>query len=90
MVSAIAQCGIRTILTFKLFLAKAKLEPVDGMIYLEDILRQFSSTQKLFTAAAAFLLPTRWIESFANREKRGTDSLATVIFRAAARECRKG
>jgi acyl-[acyl-carrier-protein]-phospholipid O-acyltransferase/long-chain-fatty-acid--[acyl-carrier-protein] ligase len=90
MASAIGQCGIRTILTSKLFLAKAKLEPVDGMIYLEDVLRQFTSTQKIFTAAAAFLLPTRLIESFANREKRGPDSLATVIFSSGSTGTPKG
>jgi acyl-[acyl-carrier-protein]-phospholipid O-acyltransferase/long-chain-fatty-acid--[acyl-carrier-protein] ligase len=80
MASAIEQCGIRTILTSKLFLAKAKLEPVEGMIYLEEVLRQFRSMQKVFVAAAAFLSPTRLIELYANPEKRGTDSLATVIF----------
>jgi len=90
MASAVEQCGIRTILTSKLFLAKAKLEPVEGMIYLEDVLRQFSSTQKFFTAAAAFLLPTRWIESFANREKRGAGSLATVIFSSGSTGMPKG
>jgi acyl-[acyl-carrier-protein]-phospholipid O-acyltransferase / long-chain-fatty-acid--[acyl-carrier-protein] ligase len=90
MASAIEQCAIRKILTSKLFLAKAKLEPVEEMIYLEEILRQFSSMQKILVAAATFLLPTRLIESYANREQRGTDSLATVIFSSGSTGTPKG
>jgi hypothetical protein len=37
MTTAIAQCRISTILTSRLFLAKAEIAPLDGML-LEDVL----------------------------------------------------
>ena len=55
MASAVEQCGIRTILTSKVFLAKAKLETMDGMVYLEDILAQMSGFEKLRALIAARL-----------------------------------
>jgi acyl-[acyl-carrier-protein]-phospholipid O-acyltransferase/long-chain-fatty-acid--[acyl-carrier-protein] ligase len=90
MASAVEQCGIRTLVTSKLFLAKAKIEPTEGMIFLEDVLRQFRQWQKIWTAAAAFLLPTRLIESRANREKLDPGSMATVIFSSGSTGNPKG
>ena len=36
--AAVRQCGIRTIVTSKTFLAKAHIEAADGMVFVEDIL----------------------------------------------------
>src|SRR5215510_14142985 len=33
MAGAIEQCGIRTVVTSKIFLAKAKIESIDGAVY---------------------------------------------------------
>ena len=38
MAAAIEQCGITTILTSRKFLAKAGIEPLDGMVFLEDVM----------------------------------------------------
>ena len=36
MAAAVEQCRIRTIVTSKAFLAKAKIERMDGMVFVED------------------------------------------------------
>jgi acyl-[acyl-carrier-protein]-phospholipid O-acyltransferase/long-chain-fatty-acid--[acyl-carrier-protein] ligase len=90
MISAIQQCHIRTIITSKVFLAKAKLEAMDGCVYLEDILGEASTFQKLRTAAAARLLPARMLAARHSRSKRTPDSLATVIFSSGSSGVPKG
>ena len=56
---AIEQCGIKTILTSRVFLIKAKIEERPGMVFLEDVLKQSSKAQQIVTAAIAWLLPAR-------------------------------
>ena len=48
---AIAKCGIKTILTSRKFLAKADIEPLDGMVFLEDVMKEFSAAAKRAHAA---------------------------------------
>ena len=87
MASAVEQCGIRTILTSKIFLAKAKIEAMDGMVYLEDVLGQTSGLEKLRALIAARLAPARLLGAGG---KRTSDSLATVIFSSGSSGVPKG
>jgi acyl-[acyl-carrier-protein]-phospholipid O-acyltransferase/long-chain-fatty-acid--[acyl-carrier-protein] ligase len=87
MASAVEQCGIRTILTSKVFLAKTKLEAMDGMVYLEDILGQMRRFEKLRALIAARIMPARLL---AAKGKRNSDSLATVIFSSGSSGVPKG
>ena len=85
--SAIEQCGIRTILTSKIFLSKAGIEATEGMIFLEEVIGTFSSFDKIRTAVAAFVLPARALES---RNGRDPGSLATVMFSSGSTGTPKG
>ncbi len=55
MASALERCAIRTIVTSKTFLAKAKQEPVQGMVYVEDILARAGSSPRPCAARRALL-----------------------------------
>jgi acyl-[acyl-carrier-protein]-phospholipid O-acyltransferase/long-chain-fatty-acid--[acyl-carrier-protein] ligase len=75
MAAAIGKCGIRTIVTSRTFLAKAKLEVMPGMVYVEDILAGVSQLRRLRALLAARFVPARLICAPAR-----PDSLATVVF----------
>jgi acyl-[acyl-carrier-protein]-phospholipid O-acyltransferase / long-chain-fatty-acid--[acyl-carrier-protein] ligase len=84
--SAIAQCGIRTVVTSRQFLAKAKIEAMEGMVFLEDVLAGIGGFEKLRALAAARFVPARMIS-----HNRGTpDSLSTVIFSSGTTGTPKG
>lgn len=77
--SAIRQCGIRPILTSRQFLAKAKIEEMGGMVFIEDLLKRVSPLAKAWTALTTFLLPARLLQTLHRRGPQPHD-LATVVF----------
>jgi acyl-[acyl-carrier-protein]-phospholipid O-acyltransferase/long-chain-fatty-acid--[acyl-carrier-protein] ligase len=85
MASAIEQCRIRTVVTSKVFLSKAKIEGVEGAVFIEDILAEAGKPAKLRALLAARLLPARLLTP-----KRAADSLATVIFSSGSTGAPKG
>jgi len=79
MTTAIERCDIKTILTSRRFLSKAGIEPLDGMVFLEDVMKEFSTGAKLRMWLTAFLLPA-WAINRLYLERPDRDALATVIF----------
>jgi acyl-[acyl-carrier-protein]-phospholipid O-acyltransferase/long-chain-fatty-acid--[acyl-carrier-protein] ligase len=81
--SAIRQCGLRHILTSRLFIKKMPLDPGPDvqLIYLEDIRKQVTKVRALLAYLSALMLPgwilDRWVLKLG---KHGPDDLATVIF----------
>ena len=86
---AISRCGIKTILASRAFLAKAGLEPMDGMVFLEDVLKQMSAVSKVRMLVAAALLPAWILNRIFVREGSG-EELATVIFSSGSTGVPKG
>ena len=89
MASAIGQCGIRTIVTSKVFLAKAKFEAMEGMVLSG---RHSGAQRKRLREAARAdrrAVDAGAIACAANGSAR-RDSLATVIFSSGSTGVPKG
>jgi acyl-[acyl-carrier-protein]-phospholipid O-acyltransferase/long-chain-fatty-acid--[acyl-carrier-protein] ligase len=83
--AAIQQCKIRTVITSKVFLTKAKLEAPQGAIYVEDLLKEFGGAAKLIALLKARLLPQAML-----RPSVKPHDLATVIFSSGSTGIPKG
>jgi len=80
MASAVRQCGIRTILTSRRFLEGARLQPMEGMVFVEDLAKDIVWAERLAAAAAALLVPG-WVLCRRLRPADRTPfDLATVLF----------
>jgi acyl-[acyl-carrier-protein]-phospholipid O-acyltransferase / long-chain-fatty-acid--[acyl-carrier-protein] ligase len=86
---AIERCGIKTVLTSRLFLTKAGIEPFEGMVSLEDVIKDIPRGEKLRVALSAFLLPS-WILNRLYVEASSADKVATVIFSSGSTGTPKG
>ena len=89
MAAAIERSRISTILTSRLFLSKAGLEQTDGMVFLEDVMKQLSAFAKLRMMVTALLLPA-WAINRLYVPDAGGDALATVIFSSGSTGIPKG
>jgi acyl-[acyl-carrier-protein]-phospholipid O-acyltransferase/long-chain-fatty-acid--[acyl-carrier-protein] ligase len=77
--AAIDRCGIRTIVTSRRFLSKAGIEPLDGMVFIEDAVAASGQLERLLTLLVAFVLPAWAINRLCVAPAR-EDAVATVIF----------
>ncbi len=87
--AAIGRCELKTILTSRRFLAKADIAEMDGMVYLEDVLKSFTKLDKARMLAAAYLLPA-WALSALYAREGTSDSLATIVFSSGSTGVPKG
>jgi acyl-[acyl-carrier-protein]-phospholipid O-acyltransferase/long-chain-fatty-acid--[acyl-carrier-protein] ligase len=81
--SAARQAKLRSVVTHRAFLAKARVELPEGVeaVWIEDVAAEASWLDKACAFLAAALLPVRRLERFAGAERpvRGEDTV-TVIF----------
>lgn len=83
MSSAAKQAGLRTVVTSRVFLEKAKLTLPEGLepLWLDEIAAQVSASDRLAALALALFAPARWIESYCGAERApSADDVVTVIF----------
>ena len=81
--AAVRIAGLRTIVTSRTFVEKAKLELPDGpsIIWLEDLARTIGRGQKLVASLLALCAPARMIELACGQSTPLTmDDLATIVF----------
>ena len=78
--TAIAKSGIKTIVASRAFLAKAKLEPRPGTIFVEELLSAFGKGERLFTYVRAMLLPQRLLTHGDLKRRDPFKDLATIMF----------
>lgn len=90
MASAVEQCGIRTVITSRMFLAKARLDEPQGAWSLEDVMNDISALDKVVMTLAAVLLPSRVIQRLCGARGGGSDDLATVMFSSGSTGTPKG
>ena len=89
MAAAIERCGIKTILTARTFVAKAGIESIDGMVFVEDFLKAIPLATKLRTALAVKTLPAPLLARLYSGHPR-PDDLATIIFSSGSTGVPKG
>ncbi|HVN04703.1 MAG TPA: acyl-[ACP]--phospholipid O-acyltransferase [Bryobacteraceae bacterium] len=85
MAAARERCAIRTVVTSRVFLAKAKIEAPPDMLFVEDIVAQASTAARWRALLAARLMPARMLCGAAR-----PDALATVIFSSGSTGVPKG
>ncbi|MBI4529797.1 MAG: MFS transporter [Deltaproteobacteria bacterium] len=88
--SAIEQCGIKKILTSRRFLSRIELKETQEMIFLEDLMKEFSPVRRSLFALWAFVAPSRLLEALHYHGERNPDALATVIFSSGSTGRPKG
>ena len=85
MAHAIDKCEITTVLSSRAFLDKAKLAPLPGTVFLEDVFAAFGAPAKAFTMLAAHVFPARFLAGPAR-----PDDVAAVIFSSGSTGTPKG
>ncbi len=85
--------GIKTVITNREFLEKAKVELPEGIspIFLEDVVAGISFGEKAMAALLAVTAPIRWLEKACGATRETTiDDIATIIFSSGSTGDPKG
>jgi acyl-[acyl-carrier-protein]-phospholipid O-acyltransferase/long-chain-fatty-acid--[acyl-carrier-protein] ligase len=93
MASAVAQAGLRSVVTSRAFLEKAKLEIPQGSetIFLEDVVAGMSRADRAIALGLAAFAPVRVLERMVGSARVPTvDDTATVIFSSGSTGDPKG
>jgi len=86
----IKEAGIRHVLTSRRLMERLELDVDAELVYLEDFRERVTTTDKLLSAAAAHLMPIRWLERHLQLHKLKHDDLMTVVFTSGSTAKPKG
>ena len=89
MSASIAQAGITTIITSRLFLSKAGLAAMPGMVFLEDLRKEITPAAKIRALLAARLLPVSVLRQWHGGHVPAS-SAATIVFSSGSTGVPKG
>jgi acyl-[acyl-carrier-protein]-phospholipid O-acyltransferase/long-chain-fatty-acid--[acyl-carrier-protein] ligase len=81
------RCGFKTIITSRALLEKINCQKVDGMVFIEDILEQVSSVNKI-TAALRAAMPTSLLVG--SIYSGNIDDTAVILFTSGSEKMPKG
>ncbi len=88
--SSIEQCNIRTIITSRTFVKKAGLDEMESMVFMEDLLREFQSKDKLLAAITTYCAPAFLLRRWIKPEPINPEEIATIIFSSGSTGMPKG
>jgi acyl-[acyl-carrier-protein]-phospholipid O-acyltransferase/long-chain-fatty-acid--[acyl-carrier-protein] ligase len=88
--AAIEQADIHTIVTSRVFLKKAGLAEMPGMVFLEDLRKEIGLIDKLRALAHARLTPLSLLRRWHGGAGRTSASIATIVFSSGSTGVPKG
>ncbi|MBQ42204.1 MAG: acyl-[ACP]--phospholipid O-acyltransferase [Gemmatimonadetes bacterium] len=82
MSSAARQAGLRTVVTSRTFLERAKVDLPEGIepVWIEEVAGKIGPFPRLISLFLATVVPARWIEAMLADRRVEVDEVATVIF----------
>ena len=86
---AIRECGIETVISSRQFLKKAGIEEMDGMVYIEDMMKEIGFMERVLTAIKARLMPYNLLKMLF-KGHGDPYGLATIIFTSGSTGKPKG
>ena len=87
----IEQCQMKRVITSRIFLKKAKLDEIEAMVFIEDLIGRVKRREKLAAFLSALFLPRFVIKKlYVKGEQKNVNDIATIIFSSGSTGKPKG